>query len=222
MTDTPPPETTKPKNKGGRPRGSKTRPAWLLKELKKAPKRPVGRPKGSKGLPKTLEGMIEQSLIPKPPPEKPKAPPHKRRGTSGQLKNPDGYFAQLKRNDPEKLRELTSAARRSPKRMAAKQTIVGTPKGLTKYEWALQQEEARKLTLRIMKIMDAEGSLPTNPIAREAMKSAIELLASDITVKDKLSAIRTLLEYNMQKPASTSNINVKTAEDFLDDIAENE
>ena len=52
------------------------------------------------------------------------------------------------------------------------------------------------------------------------MKSAIELLTADISVKDKMAAIRTLLEYNLAKPAATSNVNVRTAEDFLDDIAE--
>lgn len=67
--------------------------------------------------------------------------------------------------------------------------------------------------------MDKEGALPENPIAREAMKAALEMLAEDNATKDKLSIIRTLLEYNLAKPASTANVNLKTAEDFLDDLA---
>jgi hypothetical protein len=67
--------------------------------------------------------------------------------------------------------------------------------------------------------MEKNGDLPENTIAREAMKSAIEMLASDVSTKDKIAVIRTLLEYNMAKPAATQNLNVKTAEDFLDELA---
>lgn len=90
---------------------------------------------------------------------------------------------------------------------------------MTHYEWALSKEEARKIAHKVFTLMDKEGALPENPIAREAMKNALELLAEDNSTKDKLAIIRTLLEYNMAKPASTQNVNVKTAEDFLDELA---
>jgi hypothetical protein len=87
-------------------------------------------------------------------------------------------------------------------------------------EYALALENARKLTNRIMKQMELEDALPENPIARKAMQAAIELLAlNEAPTKDRLATIRTLLEYNMAKPASTANLNVKTAEDFLDELA---
>lgn len=70
--------------------------------------------------------------------------------------------------------------------------------------------------------MDKEGALPENPIAREAMEAATQMLASDLPAKDRLAVIRTLLEYNMAKPAATTNLNVKSAEDFLDELAEEE
>lgn len=69
-------------------------------------------------------------------------------------------------------------------------------------------------------MMDKNGALPENPIARQAMKSAMEMLAvEELNSKDKLAVIRTLLEWNLAKPASTQNLNVKTAEDFLDELA---
>ena len=50
------------------------------------------------------------------------------------------------------------------------------------------------------------------------MKQAMTMLAEDNATKDRITLIRTLLEYNMAKPAATQNLNVKTAEDFLDDL----
>jgi hypothetical protein len=87
------------------------------------------------------------------------------------------------------------------------------------HEWAICKDEARKLAHKVFKIMDNEGSLPENPIAREAMKNALEMLAEDNSTKDKLAIIRTLLDFNMAKPAATQNVNIKTAEDFLDELA---
>lgn len=160
--------------------------------------------------------------MPKPEPVAPKASYKNRRGTSLQKRNPDPYFAKLKREDPEKLKALSQEASAKSKASPTKTGTPGIPAGFTKYEWAIHLDAAQKLTHRIMQIMDKEGALPTNPIAREAMKSAIELLASDINVKDKLTAIRTLLEYNMARPAAATNITLKTSEDFLDEIASNE
>lgn len=91
--------------------------------------------------------------------------------------------------------------------------------GYTRHEWALVIDEAQKTAKRIIKNMDMEGALPDNPIARKAMEQSIEMLAADLPAKDKLAVIRTILEYNMAKPASTANVNVKTAEDFLDELA---
>jgi hypothetical protein len=213
-------ETPAPKNKGGRPKGSKNRPKWILDELKKAPKRPRGRPKGSKNKPKTLEGLIELSLTPPIPPPKPEKPKRKRERQGYHGTPREAYFARLKREDPEKLAEISSRASRSPARREKRATIPpGTPLGFTMHEWALRKDEARKIAHRIFKLMDKEGALPENPIAREAMKTALEMLAEDNSSKDKLAIIRTLLEYNLAKPAATQNVNIKTAEDFLDELA---
>jgi hypothetical protein len=214
-------EPQSPKSKGGRPKGSKTRPQWLRDELKKVPPRPRGRPKGSRNKPKTLDELIKLSLSPLSPPPPSESPKRKRarQGHNG-TPRPEAYFARLKREDPEKLAEIASKASRSEARRAKPATApTGTPNGLTQHEWALRKEEARQIANRIMKLMDKDGALPENPIAREAMKAAVEMLAEDLPTKDKLATIRTLLEWNLAKPASTQNLNVKTAEDFLDELA---
>lgn len=203
------PQPPKPKGKGGRPKGVKNRPKWLLDALKKEPKRPRGRPPGAKNKPKTIEGLIAQALEPpKPRPKRPKKTTH----------NYETHFARLKREDPEKLREIST---RASKRAVSKgrNQPPGRHPHMTLRELARIKEDARILARRIYKIMENEGSLPENPIAREAMKRALEMLAEDNSSKDKISLIRTLLEYNLAKPASTQNLNVKTAEDFLDELA---
>lgn len=209
-----------PKSKGGRPKGSKTRPQWMRDELKKLPKRPRGRPPGAKNKPKTLEALIEQQLAAPPPETKPSGPPKRKRERQGYRGKPkEAYFARLKREDPEKLAEIGRKAALSAARAEKPRGRAGRPYETTNHEWAVRKEEARQLVHRIFTLMDKEGALPENPIAREAMKSAMQMLAEDNSSKDRLAVIRTLLEWNLAKPASTQNLNVKTAEDFLDDLA---
>lgn len=205
---------SKPKSKAGRPKGAKSRPKWLLEQLKKQPKRPRGRPPGSKNRPKTIEGLISQAL--EPPKPKPKSRPQPKKNSG------ENYFSRLKREDPEKLREISLKAATSAARKAQPYNAPGKLPHMTFAELARSKEDARIIANRIYKIMDKDGSLPENPIAREAMKRAMEMLAEENSTKDKISLIRTLLEYNLAKPASTQNVNLKTAEDFLDELADSD
>jgi hypothetical protein len=195
----------------GRPKGSKTRPKWMLDALKKAPKRPVGRPKGpAHKKPDTLDALLEVALTYKSQPRPPK-PPKK-------VHKHEPYLSKLKREDPDKLREIVMAGART-RRPNETYKVAGRPSHMTTMEWAVCLDEAQKLARKILKNMDAEGALPTNPIAKAAMEQAIVMLSSDLPAKDKLGVIRTILEWNLAKPAATNNINVKTAEDFLDELA---
>lgn len=210
------PETPEPKPKGkpGRPKGSKNRPKWLLDQLRKAPKRPVGRPKGAKALPKSLDELIVHSLQkPEPAKAEVKVYDHPKRLVG---------LAKLKWENPEKFREHQRRAANSEARMKAPRTPAGIPAGWTNMQWALAKDAARKIAHRIYKNMDIEGALPENPIAREAMKTALEMLAEDNATRDRLAIVRTLLEFTHSKPASTQNVNLKTAEDFLDELAAEE
>jgi hypothetical protein len=199
------------KPKRGRPKGAKTRPKWMRDALKKAPKRPVGRPKGSQTKPKTLEELVEKSLTYKPAP-RPKRPK--------KVLNHESHFERLKREDPEKLKAISNDA--AAKAAKVKRKVAGIPTGVTHVEWAVMLDEAQKLAKRILREMDNEGALPENPLARTAMQEAVTMLATDLPAKDKLAVIRTILEWNLAKPAATNNVNLKTAEDFLDELAAKE
>jgi len=70
--------------------------------------------------------------------------------------------------------------------------------------------------------MKAEGLIPENEMAAKSLEAAFEMVTSNMAARDKLQAIRTVLEYTKQKPASKSDITLKTAEDFLDELAEHD
>lgn len=62
--------------------------------------------------------------------------------------------------------------------------------------------------------------VPEEEFAREAIVAAVETMRMDvINVKDKLAAARLVLEFTKAKPASKSDVTVRTAESFLQDIA---
>lgn len=127
----------------------------------------------------------------------------------------------MAKEEPEKFREMSRKAALSKARSDAgrRKPVDGCPLRMTMHEWAIHKTEARKIAHKVYNIMDQNGSLPENPIARQAMKTALEMLAENNTSKDRLAIVRTLLEYNLAKPASTQNVNLKTAEDYLDDLA---
>jgi hypothetical protein len=210
--ETPPEQSEKPRNKGGRPKGVKNRPKWMLDELKKVPKRPRGRPKGSQTKPKTLDELVSRAATYKP------APRQIKQGNKHKPKPGTTYLEKLKREDPEKLKEIRQKGIAAMK--GARPSNL--PPNMSRRQWAVTLDEAQKLAKSIMKNLDKKDALPENVIARQAMEQAVTMLASELPAKDKLAVIRTLLEYNMAKPAATQNLNVKTAEDFLDELAAKE
>lgn len=96
----------------------------------------------------------------------------------------------------------------------------GKPKGWTRLEYALFLENARKEAKRIYKEMEKEGLVPENDMAARSLEAAFEMVTSNLTARDRLNAIRTVLEYTKQKPASKNDVTIKTAEDFLDELAD--
>lgn len=63
--------------------------------------------------------------------------------------------------------------------------------------------------------------VPKDEYAKEGIEAVVEIVRrTDINVKDKLSAAKTLLEYTLAKPASETTVNVKKAEDFLTDLVD--
>jgi hypothetical protein len=67
--------------------------------------------------------------------------------------------------------------------------------------------------------MEKEGLIPDDQMAKAALQAAFEMVTAPLTPKDRLAAARTILEYTKHKPAATTNLNIKSAEDFLDELA---
>lgn len=83
---------------------------------------------------------------------------------------------------------------------------------------ALAKQEAG----RIFNYLQKEGLLmePHNEIANQALRDGIEMYMDPTFSGSARAAIhRTILEYTMAKPASKSEIQVKRAEDWLDEIS---
>jgi hypothetical protein len=206
-SETPSPDESlpQPRNKGGRPKGSKTRPKWLRESLK----RPRGRPKGSKNKPKTILGFLQEAVNlekPKRLPKREKNPEMVRLGKLRQAKlTPEEKAEGIKR-----LRECKGGRKQ------------GVPTAYDQWTYRAIRDDALKEIKRIVKIMDQEGSLPENPLARQAMMAALELLAEPGTKDMKLKVLRTILEYNLAKPVVKTDVTVRTAEDWLAELASKE
>jgi len=101
----------------------------------------------------------------------------------------------------------------------------GRPKGATDGFSAYQRKrmiaKARAEAKVIVNRMEEKGiAIPKDEYAREAFETVVtEMRRKDLLPKDKLSAARTVLEWSMAKPAAETNVTVKKAEDFLNDIA---
>lgn len=124
------------------------------------------------------------------------------------------------------MRDLTPEQRkeRAIKAVNSRKVYKGKPKGAptgwTEKEFLRAQHQARIDAKRIIDIMATEGLLPQDDMAKEALLEAYMMMKTPNAVRDKLSIIRTILEYTKSKPASTQNVNIKTAEDFLQELAD--
>jgi hypothetical protein len=199
-------EEPKPKNKGGRPKGSRNRPKWLLEAIKKAPKRPRGRPKGSKNKPKTLHDFLAASLA-----ISELGPPPKRK----RLK----LSAKVRKKRAENLGTLSK--RREYGR--THNGLATVPKGWRLKDYAPHAIKAQNEAKRMIAIMEKQGLLDEmDEMGKTALKTAFSLMQEPGSKEFKLKALRTVLEYTKAKPAAKSDVTIRTAEDFLDELAAKE
>ena len=94
-------------------------------------------------------------------------------------------------------------------------------KGWTKYMRQKAWNHAMSEAKHIVNIMEQKGyNIPKDEYAREGIEAVVAMVRlKDISPKDRLAAARTLLDFTMAKPASETTVNVKKAEDFLADLA---
>lgn len=91
--------------------------------------------------------------------------------------------------------------------------------GYTIREWKRIAARAKEEAKIIVEYMMSKDIIPKDEYAKEAIEAVVEVMRLPAHPRDKLAAARTVLEWTMAKPASTNNVNVKTAEDFLAEVA---
>lgn len=141
----------------------------------------------------------------------------------------------MARNEPEKNRFKRMQEDPEGRRLWALWTVkkkvstVGRPRGsLDGYnKTALQklkkiaQAEAEVIVEYLIGTGQVSEEINKNVYAREALEAAVEVMRLDaLAPKDKLMAARAVLEWTMPKPVAQSELTVKTAESFLDQIAD--
>jgi len=96
----------------------------------------------------------------------------------------------------------------------------GHSDGITIRRLRSLRARAKREAKIIVEYMMEQNMIPKEGYAKEALETAVEVMRlQEIHPRDKLAASKLVLEYTMSKPATESNISVKTAEDFLDEIA---
>src|SRR3546814_4688966 len=76
--------------------------------------------------------------------------------------------------------------------------------------------------LRIIKKMAAAGDLPDDPRAEEALATGLTILRTSESEERKLKAAGLLLTWLKPKPTAKVEHTIKTAEDLLDEMAEDD
>lgn len=165
--------------------------------------RPRGRPKGSKNIPK-VEDFVAEALVGKVqvPAAKPKMAPR-------------GPWAGLTPEQRSEYARQLAAKRKAP--CGGRRT--GVPRTLTVKQYEARKAEQTIIVERIMKKMADNDQLPDDPRAVEALKESMVILRTQEDAKLKLAAARLVLDFTKAKPTSKQEITVKTAEDYLDEIA---
>lgn len=169
--------------------------------------RPRGRPPGSKNKPKTIEAFVLDTLSSPPvsPPRKPKGKP---RGPWANKTPEERKALSAKLNEGRDLSK-TGGGRKA-----------GVPSSRTSQQHAAFVAAQQPEIERIMKKMADQGIIPDDPRAEEALREAVQVLRVVETAKDKLAAARLILDFTKSKPTAKVEHTIKSAEDFLDEMAD--
>lgn len=97
--------------------------------------------------------------------------------------------------------------------------VVGTNMRKTQVKVFLRQ--ARLEATLTMKKLDKAGVLDdADDMARAALHEALVVMRGPTTAKDKLTAARLVLDFTKAKPASKQEIQVSTAEAWLEEVTQ--
>jgi hypothetical protein len=171
--------------------------------------RPRGRPKGSKNTPK-LEAFIAESLAIEIPAPLPPPPPKQRVRGPWANKTPEERSAYARAIRANRDPSTYNTAGRKP----------GIPSNMSAAQYHALVASQKPIVARIMKKMSDTGQLPEDPRAVEALEQTVMVLRTAQAPRDKLGAARLLLDFLKAKPTTKIETTVRTAEDILDEMAE--
>jgi len=121
---------------------------------------------------------------------------------------------------PEQRKEYSAKLVAARKGNRPNTNIPGKPRHLTNAQWAAVQEEAKRDAKRIISKMKDAGQLPDDPRAVEALEKAVTTLRTSQSPKDVAALGRLILDFTKPKPAQKVDHTVRSAEDILDEMAE--
>lgn len=101
---------------------------------------------------------------------------------------------------------------------------LGQQDGVRKRVYLKRLEQAKIASEKAIRLMsDKKIWVPDNDLAERAMKTAIEVMESQVGTTDaRLKAAKTILEFVQTKPVVKSETTLKSAEAFLEALAEEE
>lgn len=149
--------------------------------------------------------------------ERKKAPPRVKTGTHPQRAPKNNYFATLM-STPEgrALRaEWAARPRKNPGRPK------GVPDGHRKHTIEPIRKQAREEAEKVVEVMTKKIPVESD-YAREALTTAVEVMRSPDSTRDRLTAARLVLDFTKQKPATKSEMAISQAESFLEGLLQEE
>lgn len=132
-------------------------------------------------------------------------------------KGKNNYFAKLM--ETEEGRALRKQWSTKPRKNAGRP--LGSIDGYTKETLEPIREQSRKDAERIVGIM-AEKYNIEDEYAKEALKTAVEIMREPAQNRDKLTAARMVLDFTKSKPVAKSEVTIGAAEAFLSSLLEGE
>lgn len=113
---------------------------------------------------------------------------------------------------------MRMVAARDPNR-PRKSTRRGRPKHLTNAQHDAAIDAQRPIVAKVIKKMGQRGELPDEPMAVEALEAALLVLRSPGSATVRTAAASLVLDFTKTKPTTKTESVVKTAEDWVDEMA---
>lgn len=170
--------------------------------------RPRGRPKGAKNIP-SAEQFVAESIA-----NKPAVPPASKKGGAR------GVWATMTPEERSAYSQKLVEARRAKGTPHAGGRKPGVPSTMSKAQWDALVERERPVVQKIIKKMKEKGQVPDDPRAEEALATSMIVMRTAQQERDRLAAARLVLDFTKAKPTARIEHTVKTAEDYLDELAE--